>query len=302
MRAILFGVFLTCCFSITAIAGDRSIIHSFLADLDQNIHSVIGRLQAAGYTESPDTVFQQAELRVFMKAENGVRPVTYIIEQCNNKVTGYTREILSMDEVLLLQVLKQQGYKKSSCVNGEKYRKGNITIELYYDDNRPLLARRYIHVSRKSDCNHDHLFSVSGSELNLRPSNLKEMLANLKGRRTDIALAAARGGFASFYEEGAGNVVTYVKPLQSFRVTYCHNKVQYFELELSEKEGRGLVESIEKMNFQKLNEEAADNNAYTRTYTTDVCEVTVYYYGNKYGRGFNENAYKIVLFHKNTCI
>lgn len=302
MRAILLGVFLTCCISITAVAGEHSIIHSFLADLDQDASALIKRLQTTGCEERQDSAYQQANLHVFMKVDAGVRPVTYIIEQCNNKITGFTQPITSMEEVLLLKELERQGYKKSFLANGEKYRKGAVTIDLYYDDSRLLLARRYIHVSRKNACHTGNVASPFEAELNLRPANLGEALANLKCNRTAITLAAAKAAFASTSEPDADNTVTYKRSLQTFRIKYCHNQVKHLELELNEKEGRGLVESVEKGNFQKLKEESAANNAYTRTYAAEEYEVTVCYYGDKYGREFNENAYKIILYNKNTCM
>lgn len=301
MKTVFLWLLLACSPSINLFASDHSIIQSLIADLDQNVESLVLKLNASGYEENIDKAFQQASVRVFMKAEQRVRPTTYILEQCGNQITSYSREITSMESLLLAQELKKQGYKKLEK-DSDRYRKANITVELYVDDSRLLLARHYVHISRKNSCHNVDLSSPLAPVLNLRPTTLDAALANLKRNRTEMTLAAAKIAFTVSAKEDAADSVYYKKAQQTFMVKYCNNKVQHFEVELNAEEGNSLAASVEKTNFRKIKEEVAVNNAYSRTYDNDVYEVKVYYYGDKYGREFNENAYKIELLDKQGCL
>jgi hypothetical protein len=298
MKTFILWLLLAGAPSIAVVAKEQSFIHTLITDLDQDIETLIAQLKTTGYTENKDTIFQQADVRVFIKAEKNTRPSAYIVELCGNKITGYTKLITSMESVLLVEDLKKQGYKK---VGADKYRKGHITIDFFTDDTRLLLAKTYIHVSRKNGCHNDNLPSPLVPELKLRSSSVEEALTNLARNRNEVTLAAAKSAFVAVSENAADSMVAYMKPHQAFRVKYCHNQVQRFEIEVNAKEGNSLVTSLEKANFHTVKKEAAANNAYSCIYENEVYEVIVQYYGDKYGREFNENAYKIILLNKKTC-
>ncbi|ANE51558.1 hypothetical protein [Flavisolibacter tropicus] len=301
MRTVFLWLALACCPSISLLASEHPILQSLITDLDQNVEPLVLKLNASGYEENIDKAFQQAGLRVFMKADKGTRPTTYILEQCGNQITGYSREITSMESLLLAKELKTQGYKKLEK-DRDRYRKNNINVELYADDSHLLLARHYIYVSRKNSCQNNDLAAPLAPVLNLRPTTLDIALANMKHDRTAIKLAAAKIAFTEFTEKETADSVCYKKAQQTFMVKFCNNNVRHFELQLNAGDGSSLVASVEKTNFHKIKDDTAANNAYCRTYDNGTYEVTVYYYGDKYGREFNENAYKIELLDKQSCL
>src|SRR6476620_7257160 len=88
MRTVFLWLLLDCCPSISLLASEHPIIKSLIADLDQNVETLLLKLNASGYEENIDKVFQQAGVRVFMKAQKGIRPTTYILEQCGSQITG----------------------------------------------------------------------------------------------------------------------------------------------------------------------------------------------------------------------
>lgn len=294
-----------------ACAQNMTLLNDMVAALNSNtLSSFSSSLTGQGYKEVNNAAFRNNSVRVFTKT--GRRgPEMYILEYCNNELTGYYTSLTNPENLILKNDVVEYGYKMVAD-KYNKYRKKDITVDFIYDPSSqsPWSAQSdafgaikyYVHISKKNTCHNDDLESPLAPYFSFSPSSVQTCIANLKLKQDEMVLALAKSAFIESTTDAATGVVQYNKDKRVQAVQYCQGNVQAFTMLIEQSDGKRLEENLKKEGFKLDQEQTADNNQYARSYTSKDYMAVLRYFGDVADEEDRTFAY-LLLFSKkeNPC-